>query len=355
MEPANAVLLLEDGTAFHGMPFGHAGEAIGHAVFYTGVVGYQEVLTDPSYRATLVTLTYPVVGSYGVNDEDNESSAVQASGVVIRDYSSCVSNFRATGSLEDLLKDQQVVGIRGVDTRAVAVHLREHGEMRASIASDGTDRDALMARLQAAPDPLAADLVADLPIDPPPPPQGEAKTKLVALNLGPTRSLLAQLADLGCTVHLLPAGSTADEVLAAKPHAVLLAGGPGDPRVLEGPLATTRALLGRVPVLGIGLGHQLLALALGGSVSRMKTGHHGVNYPVRTAGQARCDITVQRHSFVVDGEAVPEGVEITHTNINDGTVEGLCSRESRAASVQFHPSRDETGRPSSILARFLEG
>ena len=354
MKPGKALLLLEDGTAFEGLPFGHVGEAIGEAVFYTGVVGYQEVITDPSYRGTLLTLTYPIIGSYGVNAEDNESSRAHARGVVIREYSSCVSNFRATAALEEFLEEHHVVGIREVDTRAVAVHLRDHGGMRAVIASGDPDREELLKRLKATPSPFEADLVQELPTEEPLAPLGAAKHKVVALNLGIKRSLLAQLAQLGCSVDILPGSASARDVLARGPDAAVVAGGPGDPRVLGYAIEATRSLLGELPILGTGLGHQILALALGCEVRRMKTGHHGVNYPVRTLSNRHCDITIQHHSFVVDEGRIPDGVEVTHSNVNDGTVEGFRSRDGKAASVQFHPCPDEMGRPSKLLERFLE-
>ncbi len=374
-----AVLLLEDGTAFDGLAFAERGEAIGEAVLYTGVVGYQEVVTDPSYRGTLVTMTYPIIGSYGVNAEDNQSPALHARGVIIRDYSTTVSNFRATGTFEDFLKQGRVVGIREVDTRAVAVHLRERGEMRAAIAPADADRKALLEKLKATPSPYATDLVAQASglwaAGGTPVPPAEAKHRVAVLDLGVKRGLLAQLAQLGCAVNLLPASASAKDVLATKAEGLILAGGPGDPRVPAYAIETARPLVGKLPLLGIGLGHQVLALALGCRVRRMKLGHHGVNYPVRekdsrsllceapeasrqkTPGVffSHCDITVQHHSFVVDEAAVPAAVEVTHANVNDSTIEGIRSKAAPAAGVQFHPTPDEHGRPSKILERFLEG
>jgi carbamoyl-phosphate synthase small subunit len=355
MKPARALLMLQDGTAFEGRPFGTIGEAAGETVFYTGVVGYQEVITDPSYAGTLLVLTYPIIGSYGVNAEDDESPRPHARGLIIKEYSRCVSNFRATGNLEEFLVAHGVVGIRDVDTRALTVHLREHGEMKGIIASGKPDPDKLLKKLRQTPSPFESDLTRDLPCDGDLKPDGPPTRRLAAPNFGIKRSLLRQLAQLGCAVELLPASATARDVLARQADGVLLAGGPGDPRVLDHAVATVRSLLGNVPLLGIGLGHQLLALAQGCQVRRMTAGHHGVNYPVRELPGNACNITVQHHSFVVDEGSVPPSVEVTHVNVNDGTVEGIRSRECPAASVQFHPSPDEIGRPSELLRRFVQG
>ncbi len=355
MEAVKAALILEDGTTFEGKPFGAAGEAVGEAVFYTGVVGYQEVITNPSYARTLAVLTYPIIGSYGVNPEDSESAGAQVRGVVVRELSPRFSNFRATGSLEDFLKQQGVVGIREVDTRAVAVHLREHGEMRGAIASGDFDPKALVEKLKSAPPTFETDLVKDVSREEVRDAAGEERHRIALIDLGAKRSLLDQLAALGCRVDVLRCTASAEDVLAKKPEGIVLAGGPGDPRVLEYAAETVKGLLGKAPVLGVGLGHQVLALALGCTVKRMKAGHRGVNYPVREPATGKCEITIQHHSFVVDGESVPEPVEVTHVNVNDGTVEGIRSRDAQAWSVQFHPSLDEMERPSPILKRFCEG
>ena len=356
MRSPRAVLLLEDGTRFDGMAFGAVGEAVGETVFYTGVVGYQEVITSPSYRGTLAVLTYPIIGSYGINDEDNESPAPQASGVVIRDYSRHYSNFRATGALEPFLQEHGIVGIQGVDTRALAVHLREHGEQRGIIASgSGLDEAAALEKLRAAPSPFEADLLEGLPAAEAPPATGQEKARLVVLDLGVTRSFLSQLASAGASLEIVAAATGADTIIANGADGVVVAGGPGDPRVPAYAIETVKALAGRLPVLGIGLGHQVLALALGCSVKRLKAGHHGVNHPVKQPATGQCEITVQHHSFAVDPDSVPDGVEVTHVNLNDGSVEGIRSKRAAASSAQFHPIPDETGRPHELLVAFVEG
>jgi carbamoyl-phosphate synthase small subunit len=325
-----------------------------------------------------------------VNPSDSQTDRAQPAGVVIRDYSPRFSNWRATGAFEEFLVQQGVVGIRDVDTRALAAHLRDHGEMKGLIASGTAELDQrqLLAELKAAPSPFAGDLVragdgrpqppAVKPFGPELTAEGQPKHRLTILDLGVTRDLLRQLAALDCAVELLPPATPPAKILAAKPERLLVVGGPGDPRRAEYAVATLKGLLGKLPILGLGLGCQVLALALGGRVERMKVGHHGVNHPVRelttrTPGTppenssgvpgglpgvpvvSSCAITVQHHSFVVLEQPLPAGVEVSHRNVNDGTVEGVRSPKLRARGVQFHPAPDEMGRPSALLARFLEG
>ncbi|MEW6359969.1 MAG: glutamine-hydrolyzing carbamoyl-phosphate synthase small subunit [Planctomycetota bacterium] len=353
MKREKVLLLLEDGAVFEGKSFGHVGEAAGETVFYTGVVGYQEVLTDPSYGGAILVCTYPIIGCYGVNDEDNESPATHPRGIVVKEYSPYYSNFRAKGALEEFLIEHEIVGIQEVDTRAVTVHLRDHGEMKGIIASGDADADDLLDKLKAAPSPFERDMVMDLPAPRIPRPRGKPKHRILILDLGVKNSLLAQLARLGCAVERLPCTASAGDILAKKAEGVIIPGGPGDPNVLTGVVETVKALAGKTPVLGIGLGHQVLALALGCKVKRLKVGHHGVNHPVRDLAAKHCAITIQHHSFVVDADSIPDSVSVTHRNVNDETVEGIRSKEHNARSVQFHPAPDEMGNPSKILEDFL--
>jgi len=354
MSSVKTVLVLEDGAVFEGLPFGKVGEAIGEAVFYTGVVGYQELITNPSYRGTLAVLTYPIIGTYGVNREDDESPAAHVGGLIIREYSPYYSNWRATGPLEGLLEDRGIVGIREIDTRALTVHLRDHGEMRGIISSKEPDPKRLAQKLKAAPSPCEQDLAGQTTWEGLRQAAGQEKCRVAVLNLGVKNSLLAQLTALGCTVDVLPCTASAADILAKKPRGVLVAGGPGDPRLADYAVRTVKALLGKAPLLGIGLGHQVLALALGGKVARMKVGHRGVNHPVKNLVDGRAQITVQHHSFAVDESALPKSAEVTHKSLNDGTVEGIRSKEAAAASVQFHPCPDEMERPHELLRKFCQ-
>jgi len=343
-----ASLVLQDGTVFEGSAFGARGRAAGTAVFYTGVVGYQEVVTDPAYRGALVALTYPMIGSYGVNPDDNQSDRVQAAGVVIRDYCPHYSNFRATGSFEEFLQERNVVGIRGVDTRALAVHLRENGEMPAAIVPGDFEVKKVVAELKKGPAPQpVSGAEAVLRIY-----SGPRGRKIAVLEDGAPAEILAQVRDVG----FKPGGAVSDleAAFAAGAAALLAVGAGGDPHEHRDAACLIEAALGKAPVLGIGLGHEILALALGCTVSRMKVGHHGLNHSVRDAEAGRCIITAQHHGFVVDPD-VPEGVVVTHTNVNDGTVEGIRSTKLSARGVQFRPARDEMGAPSAILRNFPEG
>lgn len=344
-----ASLVLEDGTVFEGIAFGAEGRAQGEAVFYTGVVGYQEVVTDPAYRGALVVLTYPMIGSYGVNAEDNESESAQAAGVIIRDYCPHYSNFRATGDFEGFLRERGIIGIRGVDTRALVVHLRENGEMMGAIVSGDFDAGKVAEELRKSRSPYEDDPAGDFSLRICGGPGGRT---FVLMDMGAPKSLMAQLDELG----LRPADEADDmaAALAAKPAGLLALGGGGDPRKAAKAAAAIEAALGKIPVLGVGLAHEVLALALGCSVSRMKVGHHGLNHSVRDIETGRCVITAQHHSFVVDAD-VPAGTELTHTNVNDGTVEGIRSRKREARGVQFRPGRDEMGAPNAIFQRFMEG
>ena len=349
-----AWFVLEDGTAFRGRAIGADGEVFGEAVFNTSLTGYQEVLTDPSYQGQIVAMTYPHIGNYGVNGEDAESRKPWVKGFVVRELSPAASNFRSEEPLEAYLKRHGVVAIDGVDTRALTLALRRHGSMRASISTTGADPARLLQRVRGAQHIVGVDLVASVTCEAPyeweaPP---DATRRVVVLDYGVKRNILRQLAALGCRVSVLPARATAAEVLARKPDGVVLSNGPGDPAAVTYAIETIRGLLGRTPMLGICLGHQLLGLAYGGETFKLKFGHHGGNHPVQDVATGKVEITTQNHNFAVRLDAIPgRAVELTHTNLNDGTVEGMRHKELPVLSLQYHPE----AAPGPHDARHLFG
>jgi len=340
------VLVLEDGRAFHGEGLGAVGETFGEAVFATGMTGYQETLTDPSYHRQVVVQTAPHIGNTGVNDEDPESSRIWVSGYVVREPSRRPSSWRSARSLQAELVAHGVVGISGIDTRALTRHLRERGAMRVGVSSIGTDPGALLERVLASPGMLGADLYAEVSTPEPyvVPAVGERRFRVAALDLGIKRMTPRRMAERGIEVHVLPATSTVDDVLAVQPDGVFASNGPGDPATADGPAALLRAVLGTgVPLFGICFGHQVLGHALGFGTYKLRYGHRGLNQPVRDEATGRVEVTAHNHGFAVRapvGERVqtPFGrVEVSHVNLNDGVVEGLRCLDVPAFSVQYHP------------------
>ena len=343
MSPAvrSAWLVLEDGTAFAGRAVGADGEAFGEVVFNTSMTGYQEVLTDPSYKGQLVCMTYPHIGNYGVNDEDAESRRPWVEGFIIRELSPIASNFRAQESLDAYLKRHKVVAIDGVDTRALTLALRQQGSMKGGLSTTEPDPAKLLARVRAAHDIVGVDLVqavtCDAPYEWPAAPAGQGP-HIAVMDYGVKHNILRRLAGLGCRVTILPAKTGAREVLARKPDGVVLSNGPGDPAAVTYAVDTIRGLMGQVPMLGICLGHQLLGLAYGGETFKLKFGHHGGNHPVQDLGSKKVAITTQNHNFAVRVESIPGGAaEVTHRNLNDGTVEGMRHTALPIMSLQYHP------------------
>jgi carbamoyl-phosphate synthase small subunit len=361
-----ALLVLEDGTAVRGRGFGATGTVTGEAVFNTGMTGYQEVLSDPSYRRQIVAMTAPHVGNYGMNADDMESGTIQVAGFVVREAARRPSSWRSEGTLADALSDAEVVGIEGVDTRRLTRHLRDRGAMRAALSTEVLDVDALVEVARASAGIVGADLTGEVTTPEPYviPAAGERRARVVALDFGMKRSIGTGLAAEGAEVHVLPASATPDDVLAREPDGVFLSNGPGDPAAVAQGIATTRGLLGRVPVFGICLGSQLLGHALGADTYKLTFGHRGVNQPVLRRADGAVEITSHNHGFAVRATSLGEQVdqhtfdtadhgrvEVSHVNLNDDVVEGLTAHDVRAFSVQYHPE----AAPGPSDARYLFG
>jgi carbamoyl-phosphate synthase small subunit len=359
-----ALLVLEDGRTFRGSAFGSVGESFGEAVFNTGMTGYQETLTDPSYHRQVVVQTAPHIGNTGVNDEDDESGRIWVSGYVVRDPSRAHSNWRASGGLEDRLAAESVVGICDLDTRALTRHLRDRGAMRVGISSVEDDPRALQKRVQLQPQMLGADLSAEVSTQQAyvVPAEGEHRFTVAAVDLGIKRNVPRRLATRGVTTHVLPVTSTLDDLLATGADAVFFSPGPGDPATADAPVALARAVLERrIPLFGICFGSQILGRALGFGTYKLDYGHHGINQPVLDRTTGKVEVTSHNHGFAVDAprdEAVdtPYGwVEVSHVCLNDDVVEGLRCLDTPAFTVQYHPEAAAGPHDADYLFdRFVE-
>jgi len=334
-----AILALADGRIFEGVSFGAKGERYGEVVFNTGMTGYQEVLTDPSYKGQIVTMTYPLIGNYGVNDEDAESRALWLEGFVINELCRQYSNWRSKRSLESYLKDHNVMGIQGVDTRALTKHIREAGAMQAVLSTDDHDHASLVEKARTSPDLIGRDLVTEVSIEKRYVMNTRNGPRVAVLDYGVKNSILHQLYNNGCRVFVVPARTSAQELISMKPDGILLSNGPGDPAAVTYAIDTISVLLDTgIPLFGICLGHQLLGLALGGTTYKLKFGHHGGNQPVKDLRTGKIHITVQNHGFCVDLDTLNrDEIEITHVNLNDQTLEGMRHKLLPVSSVQFHP------------------
>jgi carbamoyl-phosphate synthase small subunit len=340
-----ALLVLSDGTTYQGVGFGADGEFFGEVCFNTSMAGYQEILTDPSYAGQMVNMTYPLIGNYGVNDEDFESARIYMGGFIVRESARMLSNWRASGGLDAFLVKNGIVGLEGIDTRALTRHIRTRGAMEAALSSVDLDRESLLAKLEKAPGLVGRDLVKEVTITEPyvweDKAAGDCDFEVVAYDFGIKRNILRLLTSRGCRVTVVPARATPEEILALKPDGVFLSNGPGDPAAVTYAIESIRGLLGKTPVFGICLGHQLLGLALGGTTYKLKFGHRGANQPVMHKATERVEITAQNHGFAVDTESLAGcefgEVELTHWNLNDMTSEGMRCEKAGAFSVQYHP------------------
>ena len=369
---AVAKLALQDGNIFVGSSFGALGEVDGEVVFNTSMTGYQEILTDPSYRGQIVTMTYPQMGNYGVNQEDVESHKPHLAGFIVRENSRIDSNFRSQGSLNDYLAQHGIVGITGIDTRRLVRHIRSQGAMSGVLSTLDLDDESLISKAKASPGLVGRDLVKE--VLPPTsrqweeglsewailPEMGDFSDRaeidakgpnphVVALDYGMKWNIPRHLAHQGFSVTILPGTASTEEVLAQKPDAIFLSNGPGDPEPLDYAIQTIRELLGTRPLFGICLGHQLFGLACGAHTFKLKFGHRGANQPVLDLRSGKVEITSQNHGFAIDEASLPDCLEITHRNLNDNTIAGVRHREVAAFSVQFHPEASAGPHDSQYL------
>lgn len=344
-----AKLILENGMIFEGKAFGYLKESVGEVVFTTGMTGYQEVLTDPSYYGQIVTMTYPLIGNYGINLDDMESDGIKARGFIVREKCDLPSNFRCELELEDFLKQEKVMGLEGIDTRALTKVLRNNGTMRGIITTEHLEEHDIKEKIDNFSNKEAVKKVTTKK-----PYTIEGTGKHVAImDFGIKSNIIRNFKKRGCKITVLPADTTAEEVLKVNADLVFLSNGPGDPEDLESVIENIKKMVGKTPIAGICLGHQLLGLALGGKTTKLKFGHRGCNHPVKDLETNLVHITSQNHGYVV--ETLPEDMEVTHLNINDGTVEGMKHKNLPIYSVQFHPEAAAGPKDSEyIFDRFLE-
>ncbi len=348
-----AILALEDGTYFEGESLGAPGRSYGEVVFNTGMTGYQEILTDPSYAGQMVALTYPLIGNYGINLDDFESRRVQVEGFIVREAADIPSNWRSKQSLDGFLKERGIVGIKGVDTRALTRSLRVRGVMMGAISTDESKEDILL-RIKNSPKygsvdlskqvtteatycwPAGVESISDADIDNKPS-EVEPKYRISLLDCGVKYNIIRSLSRLGCEVTVFPCDATPKEMLKENPDGIMLSPGPGDPASLTYVVDTVRELIGRKPIMGVCLGNQLLGCAFGSSTFKLKFGHRGSNHPVKDLRSGKVYITSQNHGYSLDPDTLKDGMEVAYTNLNDGTVEGLRHRELPIFSIQYHP------------------
>jgi carbamoyl-phosphate synthase small subunit len=336
-----AILALEDGKIFRGESFGASGERYGEVVFNTSMTGYQEILTDPSYKGQIVAMTYPLIGNYGVNQDDSESGGLFLEGFVVKEYSAIASSWRSQKSLGDYLLENNILGIEGIDTRKLALHIRQAGTMKAVLSTLDLDEKSLVKKARDSAGLAGIDLVKEVSCQRKYVWGAKAvknKYKVIVIDCGVKYNILAKLLENQCRVIVVPAKTPASAILKMKPSGILLSNGPGDPQALDYLIETTKKIIGKVPIFGICLGHQILGLALGGKTYKLKFGHHGANHPVKDLKTGKVLITVQNHGFCVDIDSInKQEIEITHINLNDQTLEGMRHKKLPIFSVQFHP------------------
>ncbi len=355
-----ASLVLEDGSRFEGLNFGCEGTTFGEIVFNTSMNGYQEIITDPSYAGQIITFTYPEIGNYGTNNEDLESKKSFAKGVIIRNLSPIVSNWRATASLDEFLKSQNLIGISGVDTRAITRKIRSIGAMRAGISTEIMDSKELQKQVLNSPSMLGADLakvVTTKEVYRGPLPKAQPAYPIVAMDFGIKQNILNRLSAYGLAPLVVPAMTTFDEIKAINPRGLFLSNGPGDPEPVQYAVETIKKVIDKlnIPIFGICLGHQLLAQAFGAKTYKLKFGHRGGNQPVKNLLTGKIEITSQNHGFAVDAETLPKELKVTHINLNDNTNEGFRHRELPIFSVQYHPEASPGPHDSDYLfGEFVE-